>query len=266
MLAGAVNDATPSSALPAATLAQYKEEIATARAEVTEAVEAVAGAESGLTNAQNQLVLAQAGSTPQSIQAQNAVVLQAQAGLSSAEVALQQATLVAPFSGVVTNLTAQIGQVVSPGSPLLTLTNNSGLKIDAYVSETDIANVRGGDRANVTLDAYGSGTIFPATVSTIDTTQTMVNGTPAYLVTLHFSKSNTQVTDGMTGNAQIITAEHDNVVEVPSNLIIQNGSSSFVLVASGTAQQEVPVMVGISGNGMTEITSGVSAGQQIASF
>jgi HlyD family secretion protein len=167
----------------------------------------------------------------------------------------------------VQNLTAQVGQVVSPGAPVMSLINNSGLKIQAYVSETDVANIKAGDAANVTLDAFGTGTSFPATVSTIDAAQTQVNGSPAYLVTLHFVSPNSQIKDGMTGNVHIIEAEHDNVIEVPSNLVINNNGSYFVLVENGNTAEQKPVQIGLVGNnGMTEITSGLNVGDNINSF
>ncbi|HUC31268.1 MAG TPA: biotin/lipoyl-binding protein, partial [Candidatus Paceibacterota bacterium] len=103
-----VNSATPNSTAPAATLAAYKEDVATARAEIEASISAVSGDQSALTAAENQLSLAQAGSTPQSIDAQQAVVAQAQAAIqqaqaaaASAQVALNNASLVAPFSGTV---------------------------------------------------------------------------------------------------------------------------------------------------------------------
>lgn len=266
-LALAVNDASPTGQVTAATLAGYKVNIATARTEVDAAISTVTGAESALQSAQNTLALAQAGSTPQQIEAQQAVVDQAQAGVTSAQVALNNSVLTAPFSGTIQNLTAQIGQVVSPGAPVLSLVNNNGLKIEAYASEADVANIADGDSAQVTLDAFGTGTDFPATVSTIDTAETDVNGTPAYLVTLHFTNPEPQAKDGMTGNVHIILAEHDNVVEVPSRLVINNGNNYFVLVATATGTQEEPVQIGLVGdNGMTEITSGINVGDQLANF
>jgi HlyD family secretion protein len=262
-----VNDATPNATLPAASLATYKADIATARNEVQASIGAVSGDSSALTAAQNALTLAQAGSTPQQIATQEAVVAQAQAAVTSAQVALNNASLVAPFSGTVQGLTAQVGQVVAPGAPVLSLINNSGLKIQAYVPENDVAQVQVGDTADVTLDAFGTGTIFPATVTTVDAAQTQVNGSPAYLITLHFVNPNSEIKDGMSGNVHIIEAEHDNVMEVPSNLVINNDNSYFVLVPNGKTTTEQPVQIGIVGNnGMTEITSGLSVGETITNF
>jgi RND family efflux transporter MFP subunit len=261
-----VNEATPNGQLTAATIAQYKGDVATARAEIEASISAISGDQSALTAAQNQLTLAQAGSTPQAIQAQQAVVAQAQAQAAAAQVALDHASLVAPFSGMVQNLTAQVGQVVSPGAPVMSLINNSGLKIEIYVSEADVANIKPGDAATVTLDAFGTGTTFPATVSTIDAAQTQVNGSAAYLVTLHFTKSDSRLKDGMTGNVHIIEAEHDNVVEVPSNLLVNDGGSYFVLVQNGSVATRQPVQVGLVGVSTTEITSGLNVGDTINNF
>ncbi len=270
----AVNGATASVVLGPTELAADKAYVATARAEVEAAIGTDTADESALSGAKDALALAQAGSTSQDIEAQQAAVDQANAGVqqaeavaASAQVALDHATLLAPFSGTVQGLTAEVGQVVAPGAPILTLVNQSGLKIEAYVPQTDIADMKTGDKAAVTLDAFGTGTTFPATVTTIDPGETMVNGSPAYLVTLHFTGMPSGVRDGMTGNVRIIEAEHDGVVEVPTNLVITNGSSTFVLVPQGSGTQQKPVVAGIQGNdGMTEIVSGIQAGDRIVNF
>ncbi len=267
LLALAVNDATPQSNISASTLAGYKANVAAGRTEVDAAITTLTNAESALQTAQNALTLAQAGSTPQAIEALQAAVAQAQAGQTAAQVALSNTTLVAPFSGTVENLTAQIGQVVSPGAPVASLVNNGGLKIQAYVSETDVAKVKTGDTALISLDAFPASTTFPATVTTISNTQTSVNGTPAYLVTLHFITVQPQLKDGMTGNAHLILAEDDNVIEVPSRLVINSGNGYSVTVQTATGTAQVPVTIGLIGdNGMTEITSGINQGDQLANF
>lgn len=261
-----VNSANTSVETPAATLAAYKADVAAARTEVEASISAVSADQAALTAAQNTLALAQAGSTPQQIAAQQAVVEQAQAAAASAHVALDNASLVAPFAGTVQDLTAQVGQVVTPGTPMMTLVNNSGLKIQAYVSEKDVANVKPGDAAQVTLDAFGTGTTFPATVTTVDAAESQVNGAPAYMVTLHFTNPSAQIKDGMTGNVHIIEAEHDNVIAVPNDLVINNNNNYFVLVQHGNTSEQVPVQVGLIGATTTEITSGLNVGDTITNL
>jgi len=200
--------------------------------------------------------------TPSSV-----VILGRQALATNAQVGVDHASLRAPFSGVVKDLTAKVGQVVAPGSPALSLVNNGGLKIETFVSETDVAKIKEGDKANITLDAYGTDVIFPAIVTTIDTSKTTVNGVPAYKATLHFVSPDSRVKDGMTANVHIIDAERDNVLEIPSRLIVSDGVSTFVLVKNGTATEKRTVTTGVVGNnGTTEIISGLNEGDHIVTF
>lgn len=266
-IALAVNSAMPSSNVSAGTLAVFKVNVVAARAEVNGAITALTAAQAALQNAQGQLTLAEAGATPQSIEAQKALLLQAQAAVSSANVALQHAELIAPFGGTVENLTATVGQVVSPGAPMLSLINSSGLKVQTYVSEADVAKIKAGDAANITLDAFGAGTIFPATITTVADAETQVNGTPAYEVQLHFMDPDSRIKDGMTGNVHIILGEHDSVITVPSRLVINDGNNYYVLVAHATGSIRQQVEIGLTGdNGMTEIISGVNVGDTLTNY
>jgi HlyD family secretion protein len=260
--------------LSASTVATYKvsattglNEVNAAITEVTATQESLASEKAAVSQAQAGLSLTEASSTPQAIEEQQAAVDQAQASVTSAKVALDNASLVAPFPGTVQDLTAQVGQVVSPGAQVLTLVNNNGLKIQTYVSEADVAKMKVGDAAQVTLDAFGTATAFPATVTTVDSAETQVNGVPSYLVTLHFTDSEPQIKDGMTGNVHIILAEDDNVIIVPSRLVINNNNQYFVLVNTSTGTEQRQVQIGLVGdNGMTEITSGISENDTLVSF
>src|SRR5262249_12651637 len=121
LVALAVNAALPNSTVNATTIAGYRTDVSTARTEVGAAITALTTAESGLQSAENALALAQAGSTSQTIAAQQAAVQAAQAQVASAQVGVNHSALVAPFAGVVQNVTAKVGQVVTPGAPVLSL-------------------------------------------------------------------------------------------------------------------------------------------------
>jgi RND family efflux transporter MFP subunit len=242
-------------------------EVNAAVTEVSAVQQAVASEQAAVAQAQAGLNLTTASSTVQVIQEQQAAVAQAQAQAAAAQVALDNASLVAPFPGTVQNLTAQVGQVVAPGTPLLSLVNNGGLEIQTYVSESDVAKLKTGDTAQVTLDAFGTGTVFPATVTAIDSAETQVSGTPSYLVTLYFTSPEPQIQDGMTGNVHIILAEAQGVITVPSRLVLNDGNQYFVLVKASSGIEEQPVQIGLVGdNGMTEITSGITTGETLINF
>jgi HlyD family secretion protein len=234
---------------------------------VAGAISALTAAESALNAAQSQLALDQAGATSEDIEAQKAVVSQAQAEINSAVIAINHATIFAPFSGIVRNVVAESGMEASPNVPLLSIINNGIMKIDAYASETDVSQVQTNATTTVTLDAYGNGVFFPATVTAVDTSETAVAGSPAYHITLYFTQPDGRIRAGMTGNVSIVTSERDNVVEVPSHLVLDDGGNNFVLVQSNGKITKQPVVLGLSGSdGMVEIVSGLEAGEKISNF
>ena len=82
--------------------------------------------------------------------------IRADVGLSAAEIAIAEAELRiarcdvrAPFAGTVAELAVQLGQIVNPGQPLLTLVDLDEVEIDAQVLETDLIGLRAGARASV---------------------------------------------------------------------------------------------------------------------
>lgn len=260
--------------LSASTLAAYKasatiglNEANAAVTEVSNVQQSIASMKAAVAQAQAGLDFTIASSTPQIVQEQEAAVAQAQAAAAAARIALDEASLTAPFPGTVQDLTAQVGEVVSAGVPVLSLVNSNGLKVQTYVSELDVAKIKVGDAANVTLDAFGLGTVFPATVTAIDSAETIVSGVPSYLLTLHFTKLEPQIKVGMTGNVHLVIAEDDNVIVAPSRLVLNDGNQDFVLLKTTIGFKRQSVEVGLVGdNNMTEITSGINTGDTLVNF
>ena len=91
----------------------------------------------------------------------------AQAKLSEAQANRQDLQIVAPIDGTVATRSAEPGEVVSPGSPVLTLVNLSTVYLRGFVPEGEIGRVRTGQRAQVFLDSAPDRAI-DAVVSRID--------------------------------------------------------------------------------------------------
>ncbi len=141
------------------------------------------------------------------------------------------------------------------------------MKIDAYAPETDVSQVQTNATTTVTLDAYGNSVIFPAQVTAVDTSETIENGSPAYHVTLYFTQPDERIRAGMTGNVSITAAEHDNVVEVPSRLVFDDNGTNIVLIQNNGKVIRQKVMLGLTGSdNMTEVVSGLNAGDNITDF
>lgn len=101
------------------------------------------------------------------ITAAQAEMQRAQAQLDEAQANRQDLQIVAPIDGTVATRSAEPGEVVSPGTPVLTLVNLSGVYLRGFVPEGEIGRVRAGQRAQVFLDSAPDKPI-EAVVSRID--------------------------------------------------------------------------------------------------
>jgi len=104
--------------------------------------------------AAQQLQLLQIGPRPERIDAQRAAVAAAQATVRQIDAMLANAVITAPFDGVVTVKDREIGETVSPGAPVLTVTNLNDRWVRIYIPETRIGAVHLGEGARITADTY----------------------------------------------------------------------------------------------------------------
>lgn len=177
---------------------------------------------------------------------------------------LRKSIIRSPITAIVTRQDAKAGEIAPANSALISLISAGQYEIEANVPESDIAKVKMGDKTRVTLDAYGSATLFTATVSSIDPAETMVDGVATYKVKFQFSEKDERVRSGMTANIDIVTAKHEGVLTVPQRAVASKGGQMVVVVVDGTTKKEVQVQTGLRGiDGTVEIVSGLTEGQQV---
>jgi len=160
--------------------------------------------------AEAQLALLQAGATKAQVDAAMAQVDQAKAGLEAAKAALaaaqaqlDQATLKAPFAGTVVSLSTEVGEVVTPGAPVLVLVDESKWRMQTNdLSETDVVLVRPGQSVTATLDAFGDQT-FHGVVTEIASIAETNRGNTTYAVTIDLDPTDAPLRWGMTAFVDI---------------------------------------------------------------
>ena len=145
-----------------------------ARAATDSAKSQVQEAQAGIQVAQSQLIHARAGASqatarlqtaqtaPQQVEATrarassaDAKVLQQRAAVQQAEINLQYATVKAPTKGIVSKKSVEIGQVLQPGQPLMTIIPLEEVWVTANFKETQLRDMRPGQPAIIEVDAYG---------------------------------------------------------------------------------------------------------------
>jgi HlyD family secretion protein len=94
------------------------------------------------------------GSRKEDIAIARANLREAHTNLGMSRVNLGYTTLLAPSAGVITVRQAELGEVVVPGTPVVTLADLDHVWLRAYIAETDLGRIRWGQEANITTDTY----------------------------------------------------------------------------------------------------------------
>ena len=256
--------------LSASTLTTYKANVSVAINEVNTATknlntvsQNIASQKLIVSQLQAQLDLKRAGSLPTDISAQQAQVEQAQASVESINAKLENARIVAPISGTITQFDAKIGQLASPNTPLIAIMSDTGYEVDAGVSETDIGKILTGDTVSMTLDAFPNET-FTGSVFYIAPSETNTDGVINYEIKISFDKPDSRLKSGLTANIDIQTKHKENVLILPQYAILQNDQGTFVETLENNKIIQNPVTLGIEDQkGNVEIISGATEGEQV---
>jgi HlyD family secretion protein len=94
------------------------------------------------------------GTRKEDIAIARANLSEANADLGLSRVNLGYTTLCAPTNGVITVREAELGEVVSPGTPVVTLADLDHIWLRAYIAETDLGRIHWGQPATITTDTY----------------------------------------------------------------------------------------------------------------
>jgi HlyD family secretion protein len=105
-------------------------------------------------NAAMQRDLAMERGALQDIAVAKANIRNASENLELAKIMLGYTTLRAPFSGVILTRQTELGEVMQPGTPVVTLADLDHVWLRAYVAETDLGRIRWGQAATVHTDTY----------------------------------------------------------------------------------------------------------------
>lgn len=192
------------------------------------------------------------GPSDADIRTAEAQLKQAENALRQARMDLAQTCLTAPVDGVITRLDVQVGYTVGPSTPAGTLTSDSNLQVTANLPEVDVARVKAGQEAEITIDALPDRSMKGSVVA-VAAAGTSTQGVVNYPATIRLDQADPAIKAGMTANVTIVVDRRDNVLLVPSRAIRTQGGQRMVRVLYQGQSIEVPVQIGLSGDGGTEI-------------
>src|SRR5213079_3312946 len=161
----------------------------------------------------------------------------AQAGSSQARDSLAKTTIYSPLDGTITILNSKLGERVVAtnqfaGTEVMRVADLSSMEAQVDVNENDVVNVKVGDKAVVTIDAYGDRKFHGTVVQIANTGKTNGTGTQEevtnFEVKTHVDDNDVKLRPGMSCTAEIQTNMVKDVVAVPmQSVTIRTGDSNL---------------------------------------
>ncbi len=182
---------------------------------------------------------------------------QAEAEVAAAKVALGYATITAPFAGLVTERRADPGSLATPGTLLLMIEQEGGLRLEASLDESRLALARSGQSVEVEID--GLGRTLTGRVTEIVPAVDPATRTFTAKIDLPAASG---LRAGMFGRA-LFPSGRRKAVLVPAAAVLERGQIQSVYVVSGDTARLRLVTLGPAQDARREVLSGLTAGEKV---
>ncbi|GAA4204664.1 hypothetical protein GCM10022252_64040 [Streptosporangium oxazolinicum] len=204
----------------------------------------------------------------------------------SAKRAVDGTVIKAPFAGTVTAVNGTVGGSSGVAAKAATNANNSAgsgantnananasggfidladtgrLELVGTFTEADVTKLKVGQTASIGFDAL-TGVTASGKVTQIQPTATTSNNVVQYPVTISFTEVPKEVRLGQTATVGVVVQRAEDVLAVSSTVLSTAGGRSTVTVLRDGRQLPVQVEIGIKGDALTEIKSGLAEGDQV---
>lgn len=192
---------------------------------------------------------------------------QATAQLASQEARVQlvqsklaQATIKAPFTGVVGLRSVGVGDYISVGKPLVALTNIDPIKVDFRVPEIFLTRLKVGQPVQLKVDAVPDRP-FTGQIFAIDPVVD-VNGR-AVKLRAKVPNADLVLKPGLFARITIVVDKRDDALLVPETAVVPDGLGKTVFIIENGKAKRVPVELGKRLTGKVEVVKGLKPGMQI---
>lgn len=166
----------------------------------------------------------------------------------------------APFAGVVSGRHIKVGQEIAIGSKLFRVTNPMPLKASVFVPERELARLKPGQSASISVDAL-AGRVFPAVVKLVS--PTVDSATATFKVTLEVNDPKGDLKPGMFSRVGIVFERRPDALTIPRVALLDtDGSENVFVVSAGKAVQRT-IRTGLSNAGKVEVIEGLKGAEQV---
>ena len=221
--------------------------------------------------AASQLEIDQAELSLQTALAQrNSTLAQLEAGMQSYKSNVEQlaavlehvdakGNVIAPISGTVISLSASEGGFISASAPVAVIDGVDRMEVAVSVSEALVPKLSRGDEVDLSISSLGVQTV--GTIKSIDLAASMQ--TKLYNVTVTIGEDIPGLLSGMFADVSFRTDTSANTIVIPTEAILTSNGVQYVFVVENETARYVEISAGLTGNGVTEVTSGLKAGDML---
>ena len=187
---------------------------------------------------------------------------QAKADTVNAETSLSHTRILSPIDGIVTAKPADVGQMAAPGTPLLSVEDETHYRLEALVEESRIGQIHLGDPVSVSIDALGQKPIA-GQVSEIVPALDPASRSYIIKIDLRTPDSSTLFRSGLFGKVRFNTGTKK-VLTVPVQSVLERGQLTFVYVVDPAKVAHMRlIQTGKTYGDRVEVLSGLSEGDQV---
>ncbi|TLV02934.1 efflux RND transporter periplasmic adaptor subunit [Dyadobacter luticola] len=175
---------------------------------------------------------------------------------------MSQSKIIATTDGVVIKKLQNAGEQVSGGTAVLYIsgTGSQDWVIKCGLTDKDWARLKGGEKADITFDAYPE--TFTGSVKTLAQGSDATSG--LYQAEIRVDKKAAKLATGLFAKVSIYPAEKTNMVSIPVDALIEGeNDSAFVFLAENSKAVRKPVKIAYLQGDKAFILSGVSSGAQV---
>lgn len=167
--------------------------------------------------------------------------------------------VIAPVSGTVVTLNAAAGGFVTASAPVAVIDGVDRMEVAVSVSEALVPKLARGDEVDVSISSLGVSTV--GTIKSIDLAANMQ--TKLYNVTISIQEDIPGLLSGMFADVSFRTDTSTDTIVIPTEAILTSNDVQYVFVVENDAARYVEISAGLTGNGVTEVTSGLKAGDML---
>ncbi len=173
---------------------------------------------------------------------------------------LRNTKIKSPINGQIAEKYVQSGDMLSPGARVIKIVDNSKIRVNINLSESDVVNLKKGSIAEVRIDAFRD-KVFKGTIFTISPEGNSSSHT--FPVEIILTNQDFQIKSGMIARVNILSETINNAILIPRESVIERFGGNVVYIVRDNKAVEKRIEIGYEQNNKLQVISGIEPGDLV---